>query len=146
MRTCLPAAGREKVKSHLLRDLPAARYDKALFKDVQEQITAYFEGACVSFNTDIPLALGEFSLFSRRVLNACRGIRFGQTVSYGRLAEMTAKPSAARAVGVVLAKNPLPLIIPCHRVICATGSLGGFSAPGGINFKKRMLKLEGADL
>lgn len=143
LRTCLPAAGREKVKSQLLQNLPAARYDRDLCKDVQEQITAYFEGDCINFNTDIPLALGEFSLFSRSVLTACRDVKFGQMVSYGRLAEMTGKPAAARAVGGALAKNPLPLIIPCHRVICATGSLGGFSAPTGINFKKRMLKLEG---
>ena len=75
-------------------------------------------------------------------MTACRDIRFGQTVSYGRLAEMAGKPGAARAVGRALAKNPLPLIIPCHRVICANGKIGGFSAPGGVTLKKRLLQLE----
>jgi methylated-DNA-[protein]-cysteine S-methyltransferase len=56
---------------------------------------------------------------------------------------MAGKPGAARAVGGALARNPLPLIIPCHRVVCANGKIGGFSAPGGVNLKKKMLKLEG---
>jgi len=142
LRTCLPLARREKVESQLLRNLPDSQYDKALFKSAQERITAYFEGDYVDFR-DIPIALNGSGAFTKRVLAACRGIKFGQTVSYGRLAEMAGKPAAARAVGGVMAKNPLPLIIPCHRVICADGTLGGFSAMGGVNLKKRLLKLEG---
>ena len=141
LRTCLPAAERERVESHLLKNLPAAQYDRDLFKDVQEQITAYFEGDCINFS--VPVVLDGFSLFARSVLTACKGIKFGQTVSYSRLAKIAGKPTAARAVGRVLAKNPLPLIIPCHRIICANGSLGGFSATAGVNLKKKMLKLEG---
>jgi methylated-DNA-[protein]-cysteine S-methyltransferase len=165
LRTCLPLAEREKAKSQLLKNLPAAQYDKALFKTAQEQITAYFEGNCVDFkdvliahchsresgNPDgvridfrnVPVVLNGLSVFARRVLTVCRDIEFGQTVSYGRLAEMAGNPGAARAVGNALARNPLPLIIPCHRIICANGSLGGFSATGGVNLKKKMLKLEG---
>jgi len=86
--------------------------------------------------------LDGLGLFARRVLTACRDIRFGQTVSYGRLAEMAGKAGSARAVGGALAKNPLPLIIPCHRVTYANGKMGGFSATGGVKLKKRMLKLE----
>jgi methylated-DNA-[protein]-cysteine S-methyltransferase len=152
LRTCLPppfcfakakqrGPEREKIKSQLLRYFPSAQYDKALFKTAQEQITAYFEGVRVDFRT-LPVVLAGLGLFTRRVLTACRKIAFGQTVSYGRLAEMAGKPGAARAVGGVMAKNPLPLIIPCHRVICTDGGLGGFSAPGGITLKKRLIQLE----
>jgi len=150
LRTCLPLASREKVKSHLLQNLPAARYDKVLFKEVQEQIIAYFGGACVNFNTDIPLSLAcpgqgrgnGFSLFARSVLAACRDIKFGRTISYGGLAKKIGRLAAYRAVGGVLAKNPLPLIIPCHRVICADGKIGGFSVSGGKKLKVKLLKHE----
>lgn len=142
VRSWLPVAGQEEVKSRILREFPGAQYDKALFKTVQEQITAYFEGTYVNFSRDIPIVLDGFSSFARRVLTACRGIRFGQTISYGRLAEVAGKAGAARAVGNALAKNPLPLVIPCHRVTCANGKIGGFSAMGGVKLKKRMLELE----
>jgi len=142
LRTCLPGPELGKIKSQLLENLCAARYDKALFKVLREQITAYFDGAYVNFDKDIPIVLAGFSLFTRRVLDVCRDIGFGQTVSYGRLAEMVGKDGAARAVGGALAKNPLPLIIPCHRVVRSDGKIGGFSAAGGVTLKKRMLELE----
>jgi methylated-DNA-[protein]-cysteine S-methyltransferase len=141
LRTALPLAKREKVKLQLLRYFPSAQYDKALFKNVQKQITAYFDGDRINFG-DIPVVLDGLGLFARRVLTACRRIEFGRIVTYGRLAEMAGKPGAARAVGGVMAKNPLPLIIPCHRVICANGSLGGFSATGGIRTKAKLIELE----
>ena len=142
LRSCLPLASREKVKSQLLQNLPSPRYDKALFKTVQGQITAYFEGACVNFGRDIPIVLDGLGSFASRVLTACRDIRFGQTISYAGLAKKINRPAAYRAVGGALAKNPLPLIIPCHRVVCANGKIGGFSAMGGTKLKKRMLELE----
>jgi methylated-DNA-[protein]-cysteine S-methyltransferase len=141
LRTVLPAEAWRKVKSQLLRYFPSARYDKALFRNVQEQITAYFEGDCINFR-DIPVVLNGFGLFTKRVLTACRSVEFGKTISYSRLAELASKAGAARAVGNALAKNPLPLIIPCHRVICANGSLGGFSAMGGIKLKEKLFRLE----
>lgn len=133
---------REKVKLKILRQYPEAQYDKTLFGKMQKQITAYFEGTCVNFSRDIPVVLDGLSPFTKRVLTACRDIRFGQTVSYGRLAEMAGKAGAARAVGGALAKNPLPLVIPCHRITCANGKIGGFSASGGVELKKRLLELE----
>jgi methylated-DNA-[protein]-cysteine S-methyltransferase len=141
LRTCLPLAERKKVESQLLRYFPSAQYDKDLFKTAQKQITAYFEGDCINFR-DIPVVLDGLGLFARRVLTACRDIEFGRTLSYGRLAEMAGNSAAARAVGGVLAKNPLPLIIPCHRVIRTNGSLGGFSATGGIRTKAKLIDLE----
>jgi methylated-DNA-[protein]-cysteine S-methyltransferase len=151
-RTILPLSNPEKVQRRILTSFlgqesdiehraSSIKFDKGLFRKVQEQITAYFEETGVDFRS-IPVVLDGLGLFAKRVLTTCRGIRFGQTVTYSRLADMAGKPRAARAVGGALAKNPLPLIIPCHRVICADGSLGGFSAAGGTNLKKRMLTLE----
>ncbi len=161
-RTQLPGPKPEKIKSLLLKNLPlpnqassikhrvssienqalSIKFDKSFFRTLQEQITAYFEGICINFSSDIPLVLNGFSSFSISVLTACRAIEFGQTITYGRLAKKSGRPNASRAVGSTLAKNPLPLIIPCHRVIRSDGKLGGFSAPGGITIKKKMLELE----
>ncbi len=141
LRTVLPLAEREKVKSQLLRHFPGSQYESGLLRKVQEQITAYFEGDCVDFR-DVPVLLNSSGAFAKRVLTACGSIAFGQVVTYGRLAEMAGKPGAARAVGGVMAKNPLPLIIPCHRVIRSDGSLGGFSAMGGTHTKSKLIELE----
>ena len=75
-------------------------------------------------------------------MTACRDIKFGQTISYSGLAKRIGRAGSARAVGNALAKNPLPLIIPCHRVVRNDGKIGGFSAKGGITLKKKMLELE----
>jgi methylated-DNA-[protein]-cysteine S-methyltransferase len=143
-RTCLPLSKSEKVKRELLTPDPRPLipiFDKNLFKALQEQITAYFEGAYVDFSQDIPIDLDGFSPFCRDVLFACRGIKFGRVMTYSGLAKMTGRPKTARAVGNALARNPLSLIIPCHRVVCKVG-IGGFSAPGGISVKKRLLEHE----
>jgi methylated-DNA-[protein]-cysteine S-methyltransferase len=139
--TCLPTA-KERVKRLLLKDLKNAEYDRTLFDEFAEQISAYFEGSYVNFSRDIPVAPGDFSEFGVAVLNACRDITYGETRSYGQLAEKIGRGGAVRAIGGVLARNPLPLIIPCHRVICSNGGLGGFSAFGGVTVKKKMLELE----
>ncbi len=147
-RTQLPGPKPDKIKSMLLKNLPiqnqasSIEFDKTFFKTLQEQIAAYFEGVCVDFSRDVPLVLDGFSSFGTSVLTACRAIEFGQTITYGRLAKKSGRPAASRAVGSALAKNPLPLLIPCHRIIRSDGKLGGFSAPGGITLKKRMLELE----
>jgi methylated-DNA-[protein]-cysteine S-methyltransferase len=146
--TCLPLREPENVESHLLKNLSliyresSIELDKTFLRALQEQITAYFDGICVNFSLDIPIVLDGFSSFCSSVLNACRDIKFGQTITYGRLAKKSGRPTASRAVGNALGKNPLPLIIPCHRIIRNDGKLGGFSAPGGITFKKKMLDLE----
>jgi methylated-DNA-[protein]-cysteine S-methyltransferase len=141
LRTCLPLSSPEKVKSQLLTTLEAPRFEKRLFKTAQDQITSYFEGAYVNF-ADIPTAFDGLGDFCSSVLTACRGIEFGQVVTYCALAKKINRPTASRAIGNALAKNPLPLIIPCHRVIRNDGQPGGFSAPGGINTKTKLLKHE----
>ena len=142
LRTHLPLPDAEKVKRQLLKGLPAHQYDRTLFNTLQKQIIAYFEGSYVNFDPNIPIVLDGFSQFARRVLTACRKISFGQTVSYGQLAKKVRNPNAARAVGGVMSKNPLPLIVPCHRVIRSDGRIGGFSAQGGTKLKKRLLQFE----
>lgn len=141
LRSCLPG-GRAEVKSRLLRGLGACRSDKAVLKEVRELVSAYFEGACVDFG-QVEVVLDGLGGFGRRVLGSLRrDVKYGETISYGELAERIGRGGAARAVGGALARNPLPLIIPCHRVTCANGKIGGFSAEGGARVKKRMLDFE----
>jgi methylated-DNA-[protein]-cysteine S-methyltransferase len=92
------------------------------------------------------IALDERGIeeFRRRVYGAAREIGPGETVSYGEIAKAIGAPEAARDVGGALGENPFPIVVPCHRVLAADGSLRGFSAPGGIRTKRRMLEIEGA--
>jgi methylated-DNA-[protein]-cysteine S-methyltransferase len=139
-RTILPCENRKTVEKCLLVGLDNPQFDKNLLKPLQKQIIAYFEGKPARFNT--PLVLDSLSLFTRKVLDMCRKIPSGKTISYSQLAGMIGKPRASRAVGSALARNPIPLIIPCHRVIHSDGSLGNFSAPGGTSLKKMLMDLE----
>jgi methylated-DNA-[protein]-cysteine S-methyltransferase len=82
--------------------------------------------------------------FQRRVYAATREIGPGETASYGEIARAIGAPQEARAVGAALGRNPYPVIVPCHRVLAADGALHGFSAPGGLRTKRRMLEIEGA--
>lgn len=139
LRSCLPTRRHEDVKLRLLKDLGKVRFEKGVFKELQWKISAYFEGTCVGFSPNIPIVLEGFSVFVRCVLTACRDIRYGQTISYSQLAERIGRAAAVRAIGNALAKNPLPLIIPCHRVVYANGGIGGFSAMGGVDLKEKLL-------
>jgi O-6-methylguanine DNA methyltransferase len=118
---------------------PGVKFDRAYFSSIQQQIIAYFEGVRVDFGFDVPVLLDGFSDFQKAALTACRSINFGQTVTYAGLAKRSGYPRAVRAVGNALAKNPLPLLIPCHRIIRSDGKIGGFSAPGGLSLKKKLL-------
>ena len=113
------------------------------FADLIELSRAYFNGQAVRFD-DVACDLPSEKTFTGRVLRACRTIPYGLKRSYSWLAGAAGKPSGARAVAAALGRNPLPLVIPCHRVIHADGTLGGFSAPGGVELKRRMLTIEGA--
>jgi methylated-DNA-[protein]-cysteine S-methyltransferase len=142
LRSCLPG-GREAVKLRLLKGLGDCRREKAFMKEVRELVSAYYEGSCVNFGRDIPVVLDGVGEFGRGVLESLRmDVRYCETISYGELAGRIGRSGAARAVGGVLARNPLPLIIPCHRVTCANGKIGGFSAVGGARIKKKMLDFE----
>ena len=106
-----------------------------------ERLRAYASGRRASF-ADVPVDVGATTEFRRRVLECCRLIPYGETVTYQQLATLTGSPAAARAVGNSMAANRIPLVIPCHRVVPAGGRLGGFSAPGGTGMKHRLLDLE----
>ncbi len=108
-----------------------------LMKQALAQIAAYFSGGGVKFS--FPIATDPNS-FRAKVYAALRRVPAGQTLSYGDLAHAAGFPGAARAVGTSMAKNPLPLVVPCHRVVAAGGKLGGYS--GGLHWKKWLLELE----
>jgi methylated-DNA-[protein]-cysteine S-methyltransferase len=109
-------------------------------------VQRYFEGEATDFS-GVELDLGEQEDFLQQVYAAARRVGWGQTTTYGALAkELGAGPEAARDVGQAMARNPVPLIIPCHRVLATGGRIGGFSAPGGAATKLRMLELEGVEL
>ena len=112
--------------------------DDHSFKDAIDYIERYFNGEPVSWaGKQIP----DGSDFFRKVWALTAEIPFGETVSYSELAKRAGSPNAARAVGSAMARNPLPLLIPCHRVIAADGRLGGYG--GGLDMKKWLLKFEG---
>jgi len=142
LRTCLPGPKYEEIEAHLHKNFPLAQFNGSFLKQLQGRITAYFAGSAVDFGPEIPIDLAELTPFQTAVLTACCRIGLARTLTYGQLAEKIGRPNAARAVGNALAKNPLPLIIPCHRVLAANNKLGGFSAPGGKNLKARLLKHE----
>jgi methylated-DNA-[protein]-cysteine S-methyltransferase len=93
---------------------------------------------------DVPLDDRAIDPFRRAVYAATREIAPGTTRSYGEVARSIGYPDGAREVGAALARNPFPIVVPCHRVVAANGALTGFSAPGGLATKRRMLALEGA--
>lgn len=108
-----------------------------------EGMTALYAGRADDLR-DVPLDERSIDDFRRAVYAAAREIPPGMTRSYGEVARAIGRPDAARDVGTALARNPCPILVPCHRVVAANGALTGFSAPGGLATKRRMLELEGA--
>jgi methylated-DNA-[protein]-cysteine S-methyltransferase len=111
-----------------------------LFQDIMERLRQYFRGQPMSFPDKLDLS--GATPFQRQVWETARLIPYSETRSYGWVAEQIKKPLAARAVGQALGKNPLPIIVPCHRVLSGNGQLGGFT--GGLDTKVQLLTLEGA--
>ena len=140
----LPASDALATERNLLRRLSGAvpGAPPPLVQEVVAAVELYFQGEDIDFS-GVQLDLGEQQEFFKRVYAAARRIAWGQTTTYGALAkELGAGPEAARDVGQAMARNPVPLIIPCHRVLAAGGKVGGCSAPGGSTAKIRMLVLE----
>jgi O-6-methylguanine DNA methyltransferase len=115
----------------------------AWMPDLLVALEDYLAGKQVSFD-EIPIDLSAQPPFRRKVLEACRRIPYGKTLSYAGLAAKAGKPAAVRAAGSAMSHNPLPILIPCHRVVRSDGRVGGFSAPGGISLKERLLEMERA--
>jgi len=108
-----------------------------------DAVIRYFAGERVDFRR-VPVDLGEQTPFFARVYDRVRELGWGETTTYGAIAQaLGVGPEFARDVGQAMARNPVPLIVPCHRVTAAGGKIGGFSAPGGSLSKARMLELEG---
>ena len=131
--------------SSRLDALPPARPDDvpAFVRDAIEAMTAVLAGQSRDLR-DVPLDQRRIDPFRQAVYAATRDIEPGTTRSYGEVAKAIGRPAGARDVGAALAANPTPIIVPCHRVVAANGALTGFSAPGGLATKRRMLELEGA--
>lgn len=104
------------------------------------QVREYFDGRLIRF--DLPLDWTSRTEFQRMIWQAVREVPCGETICYGELSVRAGRPGAARAVGHAMATNPIPLIVPCHRVVGANGSMCGFSADGGIPVKQRLLEFE----
>ena len=113
--------------------------------DAVRGVRALLAGAPSDFE-DVAVDLEQASPFQRSVYNVTRAIPAGRVLTYGAVAERIGPGATAQAVGQALGANPVPLIVPCHRVIAAHGRLGGFSAPGGTAVKRRLLALENARL
>ncbi|MGD9720501.1 MAG: methylated-DNA--[protein]-cysteine S-methyltransferase [Pirellulales bacterium] len=120
---------------------PNWRRDANPFDDTRRQLDAYFAGKLAEF--DVPLAMNG-TPFEKRVWDALRRIAYGTTVSYRDIAQRIGQVTACRAVGLANGRNPIPIIVPCHRVIGADGSLTGYG--GGLDTKRYLLELEGVEL
>jgi methylated-DNA-[protein]-cysteine S-methyltransferase len=116
--------------------------DPVALAPITAQLRAYFAGE--QFKFDLSLDLERLTPFQRSVLQAASRIPVGTVWTYGQVAQAIGKPQASRAVGQALGHNPVPIVIPCHRVIASDGRLGGYSGSGSLESKKWLLSLEGA--
>ncbi len=141
----LPGADRARTLASLrrrhahLREAPASAAVAAAISAVRDLL-----GGVAADLGSIVLDMQGVPDFHRRVYEAARAIAPGRTCTYGELAEALGEPHAARAVGQALGANPFAIIVPCHRVLAAGGRSGGFSAPGGVDTKRRLLEIERA--
>ncbi len=108
----------------------------------RREVGEYLSGRRTSFTLDVDLR--HVTPFQRSVLQAARAVPRGEVVTYGQIGQRIGRPRAARAIGQALGSNPIPIVVPCHRVLASDGSLGGYSGRGGIRTKRQLLLLEGA--
>ena len=129
-----------------------ARYPDACASIPPTRVQHAIDAICELLQTgrrdlsDVDLDYSQVGEFERRSYEYARGIPPGSTRTYGEIAAALGDPHAARAVGQAMGHNPFPIVVPCHRVLAADGSLGGFSAGGGVATKLRLLAIEGADV
>ncbi len=110
--------------------------------DLRDQLTRFADGEPVSFEK-VELSWPKpLTRFRKRVISEVRRISWGTTVTYGEVAKRCGSSGAARAVGTAMSTNRFPLVVPCHRVVGSAGGLGGFTAPGGVGLKERLLMME----
>lgn len=134
----LPQPSDEEARQMLGADVSQAVWCPRKLADLAERLKAYFGGGKVDFPDELDLSMS--TPFQHQVWQQTRLIPYGETRSYLWVAERIGKPGAARAVGQALGRNPLLVIIPCHRVVASSGGLGGFG--GGLEMKRRLLEME----
>ncbi|MBN2212401.1 MAG: methylated-DNA--[protein]-cysteine S-methyltransferase [Sedimentisphaerales bacterium] len=135
-----PGSSKQVLKHHLQKEFKSGIEHQTLLKGVVEDVKRYFDKKTVEFKCKINLF--GFSDFSRGVLKACSAIKIGKLISYSELGKKAGRQYAGRAVGRVMAKNPVPIIIPCHRVIRSDGSIGGYSGIQGDELKRHLIEYE----
>jgi methylated-DNA-[protein]-cysteine S-methyltransferase len=138
LRTTLPQRSAQEAHQLLGDSVNCAIWSPRLLEDLVERLRAYFSGRKVAFPDRLDLSAA--TSFQREVWEKTRLIPYGETRSYAWVADQINRPKAVRAVGQALARNPLPVIVPCHRVLNVDGKLGGYS--GGVEMKRELLFLE----
>ncbi|MFC1968865.1 methylated-DNA--[protein]-cysteine S-methyltransferase [Chloroflexota bacterium] len=138
LRITLPQPSLQETQRNLGGSSIRADWSPDLSQNLVERLKDYFSGHKIAFPDRVDLA--EATPFQRRVWEKTRLIPYGETRSYSWIAEQIGQPAAVRAVGQALGRNPLPIIVPCHRVITTDGKLGGYS--GGLDMKRYLLRLE----
>ena len=149
-RLCLSQRDRAAVERRLAAGLadalrppiPQSGRRSTLGRDLIDAIKAYAAGKRIDYSA-VPVDLAGVDDFRRAIYAAAQRLKFGETTTYGELAVSAGYPGLARETGQALGSNPVPLVIPCHRILAAGGKIGGFSAPGGSSTKVKMLALEG---
>lgn len=147
-RLCLPQSSAESLERRLLRleGVPGKRFEDGSAPgwvgELIEAIKAYAAGETIDFS-EVPVDLDGVDDFRLAIYDAARKLSFGETTTYGELAKRAGHSGLARETGAALGANPVPLVIPCHRITAAGGKIGGFSAPGGSATKEKMLAMEG---
>ncbi len=132
---------RVELAAYIRKTYPDALQESSLTKEAAVLLERYFSGKAVCFNLQVDLS--GFTPFQSLVYRKVLEIPYGATRSYGEIAREIGRPGAARGVGAAMARNPLPIIIPCHRVVGANGKMTGYSAPGGVQRKRLLLEMEG---
>lgn len=142
-RVALPGRDRARTEMWISRDPAEPGFPEGELGRLPERIRHYAEGVREDF-TDVPLDLEDVPAFNRQAYAELLKIGYGETTTYGAIARTLGDVALSRAVGQAMGANPVPLIIPCHRVLGSDGKTGGFSSPGGVTAKMKMLALEHA--
>ncbi|PBB86202.1 methylated-DNA--[protein]-cysteine S-methyltransferase [Mesorhizobium sp. WSM3876] len=147
IRLCLPEHSREAVERRLFRHagVSASTRQPQWVVELIASIKSYAAGEDVDFSS-VPVDLAGVDDFRLAIYDAARKLGFGETTTYGELAKRAGHAGLARETGAALGANPVPLVIPCHRILAAGGKIDGFSAPGGSATKEKMLATEGVRL
>jgi methylated-DNA-[protein]-cysteine S-methyltransferase len=144
----LPEADEKHLRARIRRRFAGATEGEppAELVSAIERMRRLLDGHPTDDLSDIPLDMSRVPELAQRVYAVARKIQPGQTLTYGQLASKLGDPLLAREVGQSLARNPFPIVVPCHRVLAAGGKLGGFSAPGGVATKQKLLEIERANV